>query len=1012
MTKVFLCHNRKDAGEVNLLAHRLRGTGIDFWLDESDHTAGGDWLRELEEAIKQAMTVLVCIGRHGLGPIQDKEIQLALKMVYDNPARKVIPVLLSGAPADPDIPEFLKLKGWVDLRSDNDRGDFRALINAIAGRPRAVHPEKPGTSPYLGLKSFTEETAHHFFGRERDTQNLLKSLKGNNRLLTLVGASGSGKSSIIYAGLVPAVRAGELDGSEDWMVMKMRPGQRPCHNLTLELAKLQGQGATNLSTLASQLSGVKEIRQAMLLQADTMSDAIDVIRSSQGCSSSVLLIVDQFEELFTQTASEEEGLALVRNLDFAVRAGDGRIFVVLALRADFLHKSMQLPRELAQTIIDSVAYCLAMDPPQLREAVSRPAVQASLTIEDGLAEALVDEVYGQPGDLPLLQFTLTELWVNRSGNQLTWAAYKGMGGLRGALEKKAEAVFSELPDEDQQVARKVLCRLVIPGTGTGDTRRRAPRSELEQISRGRSDRILELLIRERLLTAHEENLEVAHEALISNWGRLRGWIEDDREGIRVRHSLTEAATEWQEHKRDPSYLFRGVRLAQATAWVERHEGELSGLELDFFRESTDQQEAEQRLSDAAILDQLQSEAPQLWHDSTAMTEWLERANELVAGIESHRRRAEKLQTTAHITSGSQGEKWTFTDRTTQHSYDTLTLLLHRIEQFHTGLMASARHVAEVRTSGERITIIEKASEWAQAIESISDKQNCPAYRGLVIKPQLGLIPLRRNPVTGLWEFVHLATGTAPRIRPDCGLELDEMTGVVLVLLPGGTFWMGAESPGARGPETRNADPLARPEESPVHELTLDPFFIGKYELTQGQWLRMTGRNPSYFYADRRDFPFTLLNPVDSVDWQVALETLHDAYLQLPTEAQWEYATRAGVDAPWFTGPDPAKLYAAANLLENGAPHHLPVGSYAPNRFGLYDMAGNVWEWCLDQFGPFTCPVQPGNGLRCAPETPLRVFRGGAFLSSPERARSAYRYIVKGDYRGSYVGLRPARGIQS
>lgn len=1010
VNKVFLCHNRKDAASVKLLAHRLLNDGIEVWLDDWDHIAGEDWIPALERAIRKVSTILVCIGKHGQGPVQNGEVQLALKMAFEDPTRRVIPVLLAGAPENATMPEFLKLKGWVDLRREDEKGEFRALCNGIRGRARHS-PEKSGSNPYQGLKPFRENNAHLFFGREKDAHAILKKLR-SNRLLTLVGASGSGKSSLVAAGVVPAVRLGELDGSEDWLTLSMRPGLRPCHSLTIELAKLQDGGtAIAMANLADRVEGLSKLRSAMLLQPETLSNAIDLILSDQEKHNSVLLVVDQFEEVFTQATDDSEALAFVWNLEFAVRAGGGRVYTILSLRADFLHKCMTYPRDLAERLVESVQYCLEMDRRHLKEAVVMPAAECGVTIEDGLTEALVDDVCGQPGDLPLLQFTLEELWLDRTGNKLTWDAYERMGFLKGALEKKAEAVFAELTQEDQEAARKILCRMVIPGTGTGDTRRRAPRAELEQVSHGRASRVLELLIRERLVTAHENDLEVAHEALINNWQRLRGWIEDDREGLRVRHSLSEAANEWHRRGGDPGYLFRGARLAQAAAWVERHGGELSGLELDFFRDSTEQYDAERRLSDAAVLDRLEVEAPDIWFDVEAMAEWIGRAQELVSGLGAHRRRLEKLRESAGGSNPvADVNKWCFQDKKTQIAYDTLDFLVKRMETFASGLLSSAEHVARVDSRLDELSILEHATKWEQAIASVRNPDICPSYRGLVLKPQSGLIPIRKNAGSGFWEFLHLATGTLPETNSDGTYGVTAMTGVVLVLLPGDTFFMGAQTPTPSGGEV-NCDPLARTDESPVNQVSLEPFFVSKYELTQGQWLRITGRNPSYFCPSRTTSEFSLVNPVDSVDWHACDETLRTVDLQLPTEAQWEYAARAGTTSPWFVGNDPSKVYAFANLLENGAPHHVAVGSYAPNPFGLHDTAGNVWEWCRD-YGSYTLPVQPGDGLRIAKGEEYRVFRGGAFLSSPERARSAYRYVVKSDYRGSYVGLRPARGVLS
>jgi len=308
---------------------------------------------------------------------------------------------------------------------------------------------------------------------------------------------------------------------------------------------------------------------------------------------------------------------------------------------------------------------------------------------------------------------------------------------------------------------------------------------------------------------------------------------------------------------------------------------------------------------------------------------------------------------------------------------------------------------------------------------------------------MGLVPLGPDPQSGLWEFSHLATGEPAQRGPDGELLLGEETGVVLVLLPGGTFWMGAQQ---EDPAGRNYDPMARWNESPVHEVSLSPFFLAKFELTQGQWQRLTGANPSlyekgysqaavqrYGTGDVRTHEKrpTLLRPVEFVSLVDCLTWLPRAGLQVPTEAQWEFGARGGTHTPWWTGVDQQSLSTecAANLAdptlqsagasmekvldrEDGYAFPAPVGAFAANPFGLHDVTGNVWEWCRDGFDS---DFYARSGLEdplCEWGDPaLCIYRGGSFRSGAAGPRSAFRTFIAPSAADDVLGVRCARAIE-
>jgi len=340
-------------------------------------------------------------------------------------------------------------------------------------------------------------------------------------------------------------------------------------------------------------------------------------------------------------------------------------------------------------------------------------------------------------------------------------------------------------------------------------------------------------------------------------------------------------------------------------------------------------------------------------------------------------------------------------------------------------IAHVEHMLAIATTLERDTIEAFAEEWGAAIGEIADPEICPAYAGLEIEPQLGLIPLGRDPRTGLHEFAHHLTGPPPTRDPDSGeLNVTEHTGLVLVLLPGGTFNMGAQGQGRP-----NLDPRAGVDESPVRAVTLDPFFLSKYELTQAQYLYFGNQRPSRFGPGGGN-PVTLRNPVETLTWERARNSLNFLDLAFPTEAQWEYGARGGSETPWWTGEEPGSLAGAANVadlamgrsvfgknralepdLDDGCEGHCPVGRFEPNAFGLHDTAGNIREWCQDVWGDYKNAPRAGDGLRAAGDDLFRVCRGGSFLTTATECRASARARYAPQHADYDIGVRPARRVE-
>lgn len=406
-------------------------------------------------------------------------------------------------------------------------GDHPALVRSARDQPR--------DAPYVGLGAFQVADSDRFFGRDRVLADLLARVR-KHRLVAVFGVSGSGKSSLLRAGLVARARTTGFDAGGPRPAVLFTPGAHPVEECAAWMAAWSGQPAAALR------ADFAEHPENLHLHVHRSL----VERSDPG---DLLLVIDQFEELFTLCRDPDERDAFLALLVSAIYPPAARIRVVLGIRADFLPRCARYPA-LVRAVNDAAVPVGPMTAADLRLAVTEPAARRGCSVETALLTRIVADAADQPAPLPLVSHALPMTWQRRRGSTLTLAGYQAVGGIRHAIARSAEDLYSTVDSDRQPLVRQVFLRLVVAGQGTGDTCRRIPTDELDQLDRV-SREVIDTLVRARLLTGGDAGVEIAHEALISAWPRLRSWLANDRDGPRGRRRLTDAAhiDEQRAHRR-------------------------------------------------------------------------------------------------------------------------------------------------------------------------------------------------------------------------------------------------------------------------------------------------------------------------------------------------------------------------------------------------------------------------------------------------------------------------------
>lgn len=873
--------------------------------------------------------------------------------------------------------------------------------------------------PYIGLESFNEDNKHLFYGRDLLVKELLDQVLVN-RLVTAVGPSGSGKSSVVLAGLLPSLEDGNLPGSDTWHYFPtIVPGTAP---LT-QLAKLlEPEGADPADWITQNYDAFlsDNTHLTKLVQENTNAPAV--------------LSIDQFEETFTLCHDEQERDAFIDNLLGLVNAREMRHVVILTMRVDYESYLNKVP--LFQSMYEQgLVRVTAMNAIELHDAIEQPAQAIGLKFEDGLIEALVREIVGEPAALPLLQFALLQLWDDRERNRITWDAYRRLGGVMEALASTADSLYNSMLPEEQNTAKRILLRLVRPSTGVEFTRSRAIRRTLYQSGEAndRIDRVLEKLVSARLLrqtdgsSPETDQFEVAHEALVRNWPRLVEWLEDERVVLRHRLRFTAQAEEWDARDRDTDALLRGKRLQEAFLFEE-----LNPLEQEFLDASkaAHQLEIEEKQAQQQReLEQAQKLAAEQSQRAEAEAQAARRARNfnyalivillLVIGgaiglvtlqnIEQEREEVSQEATRASVEA-----------RETAVAADVLAL---ELAGESTAAALEAATVQAMATSDNAVATMEVAANQTVVAEraEVENQQEATAQAATAVA-QLATVAAQATTLAA--EAVENTPEVTVPNQPTATLDPAQLAldaqlnafiraedNMPMLLITGGMYQMGVP----------NGD------DNPLRMVTVDSFFLDQYEVTVQQFAdflnRQGGNNEACNEVDcATTAVFTsltnLLNnlgvfepqpgteryPATWITWDGAYAYCESVGGRLPTEAEWEYAAR-GTDGRLYPWGDAAPGFQQTAVFNNNPAQSLtnffprafvrvdslPDGA---SPFGVLGMAGGAAEWVQDWYDPeFYDQNLPASGYNEDDSSGFKVLRGGSWVNTANEVNTVIRYFL-------------------
>ena len=692
-----------------------------------------------------------------------------------------------------------------------------------------------------------------------------------------------------------------------------------------------------------------------------------------------MLIADQFEEAFTLCGDEKLRQAFFAALLQA--AETPWLTVILTLRADFFGRVLADER-LGPRVDRGLVNVLPMTAAERRAAIEQPALRAGRAFEEGLVERILAAVEDAPGDLPLLEFALTELWARQTGSGLlTHAAYEAIGEVRGAIAQRADSTLAGFNPDQRDAVRTIFTRLVQvarPEEGAEDTRRRINLEELAPQTAALAQQLADarLLVTGRDPDSGEETIEVAHEALIRGWQQLREWLNSDREFLLWRQRLRTLADIWDGSGRSEGALLRDALLREAQVRSRGRTDDLNALELAFIRESEVAAERAEQAREAARQRELERERALVQSERA-------RAEEGARSAERLRWLATLLAVALVIALAAVATAVIFW-RQAQENTELVQKQLNQLK--------GERLLGEARDLKEKCDVQAAVAKFGEAATADS---------GLKLDLKAEEADVRRQCATILVQEGEKLAAAGKRQEAAAkfqgALDLDPPPDTpVYVRIPAGEFTMGSG----------DADTDASDDEKPQHTVPVGDFWIMRTEVTNAQYLRCVEAGKCTQPENGRyDKPQFARQPVTDVDWDQANSYARWVGGRLPTEAEWEKACR-GTDAriyPWGSQPPPSP--ELLNFDESGLGSVTDVGSYpdGASPYGLLDMAGNVWEWTSSLYRDY--PYKADDGREDPESRDARVLRGGSFWDVARDVRCAFRRWDDPDYRGDDYGFR-------
>jgi cellulose biosynthesis protein BcsQ len=550
----FLSYNQQDKDEAEQLIRVLEDRGKKVFVYFRDIPAGSEWAESIERALRRCPALIVLIGSQ-VGNFQSDEIAFALERSAANKDYRIMPVLLPGSSPD-SVPLSLRRYQWVDLRSGFNTEANDAIVEALTfTKKRTV--ELSQVNPYPGMRSLEEADAPFFFGRKALVGKALEHLEAH-RFLAVVGAPGSGKSGLLRAGIIPALR-------ERWkergaiQVYASHPGADP------------------IRALAASLSGGDSERTGKLYRDLTAAGSIEEVLKS---AAPTAIVVDQLEELWMagNVPDRVQYLKLLVSVEHEVT---GWISVIVSLRSDFYSSAMEQP-EFADVLSRNQLPVSPMTPEELREAIELPARGTGVSFEPGLVDRILQDLAHSSTPLPLLQMLLTKLWQDRRRGFITHESYERLGGLQ-VLSRTAEEVYGGLSPDERAAAKRVFLRLVSPAGG----RLSVPQQVFSEQERA----VIQTFVGASLLMVDSSSgsaslVRLSHDAISREWERLRGWIKDNAKRLQARDELKAAEEQWQANRENRDYLYRGAALTQAQRLVRENADLFSAELVEFVRAGT------------------------------------------------------------------------------------------------------------------------------------------------------------------------------------------------------------------------------------------------------------------------------------------------------------------------------------------------------------------------------------------------------------------------------------------